>query len=144
MKLDKNLQCVLCGHYWENTSTQPDQCPDCGCKMIREVEKGTMDSVSSESTAHLRKHMDNCPNYDTDPRTGAQSYHKLELVREIDVSKANPKLPPERTAVTVRDRCKHCKILYNQAGIPLSRPDIMERMGILEEVEAKLPGWRPE
>ena len=142
--MDKNFQCALCGHYWERASTQPDQCPACGCKMIREVQKGTMDAVSPESTAHLRKRMENCPNYDLDTRSGAASYHKLELDREIDVSRANPKLPLDRTAVIVRERCKHCKILYNQASIPLSRPDIMHRIGILSEVQSRLAGYSPD
>jgi predicted nucleic acid-binding Zn-ribbon protein len=141
--LEKNFQCALCGHYWENVTRQPDQCPDCGCKMVREVQKGTMDSVSPESTAHLRRRMENCPNYDVDVRTGAASYHRLELDREIDLSHANLKLPPERASVIVRDRCRHCKILYNQANIPLSRPDVLERMGVLSEVESKL-GWHPQ
>jgi hypothetical protein len=88
--------------------------------------------------------MENCPNYDTDARSGAQSFHKVELIREVDVSRASTKLPPERTDVKVRERCKHCGIIYTQASIPLSRPDVLERIGILSEVESKLPGWRHE
>jgi hypothetical protein len=109
--------------------------------MIREVEKGAMDIVAPESTTHLRKKMDKCSNYDVDPRSGAPSYHKLELEREIDVSKANPKIPLDRTNIIVRQRCIHCKLLYGQESIPLSRPDVMKRLGILEEVEDKLPGY---
>jgi len=112
--------------------------------MIRDVEKGNMDTVNPSAVAHLKRKMDNCPNYDTDPRTGAQSYHKLDLTREIDVSKASLKLKPEVAAVTIRDRCSHCGRLYNQAIIPLSRRDVFERMGIRGQVELKVPGWRPE
>ncbi len=142
--MEMNYQCCLCGHYWENQPHKPDQCPDCGCKMIRDVQKGTMDAVAPASVAHLKKRMENCTNYDVDAKSGAQSYHKLDLVREIDVSRANPKLPPENTAVTVRQRCRHCGLLYGQRVIPLSRRDVMEQLGILGEVESKIPGWRPE
>jgi len=141
--LEKNYQCVLCGHYFENAPRRPEQCPDCGCKQVRDVERGNMDSVNPASVAHLKRRMESCPNYDTDPKTGAQSYHKLDLAREIDVSKANLKLKPEVAAVTIRDKCSHCGILYGQAIVPLSRPDVFERMGILSEVESKIPGWRP-
>ena len=141
--MEKNYQCVLCGHYFENAPRRPEQCPDCGCKQIRDVERGNMDSVNPASVAHLKRKMESCPNYDTDPKTGAQSYHKLDLAREIDVSKANLKLKPEVAAVTIRDKCSHCGILYGQAIVPLSRPDVLERMGILHEVESKIPGWRP-
>jgi rubredoxin len=139
--LEKNYQCSLCGHYYEGLETPPTKCSDCGCPMIREVARGTMDSVSPEAVAHIRKKMENCPNYDSDPKSGAQSYHKLELVREIDTSRANPKLPLERTCVQVRQRCKHCGLLYAQASIPLSRRDTFERLGILSEVQSKIPGW---
>ena len=142
-KTNKNYQCVLCGHYWENAEKQPDQCPDCGCKITREVQRDNMDSVSPASTSHLRKKMETCPNYDIDMKTGAQISHKLELEREIDVSRANPKLPLERTSVFIRERCQHCKLLYTQASIPLSRPDVMQHMGILKEVESKLKGYDP-
>ena len=142
--MNKNYQCTLCGHYWENVEKAPAKCADCGCTIMREVQRDNMDSVSSASTAHLRKRMETCPNYDIDMKTGAQLSHKLELEREIDVSRANPKLPLDRTAVFVRERCQHCKILYTQASIPLSRPDIMQCMGILNEVESKLNGYHPD
>jgi hypothetical protein len=112
--------------------------------MIRDVEKGNMDTVNPSAVAHLKKKMDNCPNYDTDPRTGAQSYHKLDITREIDVTKANLKMKPEIAEVTIRDRCSHCGILYGQRAVPLSRPDVFEQMGILSEVQSKIPGWKPE
>ena len=144
MKLDKNYQCTLCGHYWEGVPKTPDQCPDCGCRIMREVQRDNMDSVSPASTAHLRKRMEICPNYDIDMKTGAQVSHKLELETEIDTSRANPKLPLERTGVIIRQRCSHCKLLYTQQDIPLSRPDIMQRLGILAEVESRVSGYRAD
>lgn len=142
--MDKNYQCTLCGHYWEKQAQTPFKCPDCGCAIMREVQRDNMDSVSPASTAHLRKKMDTCPNYDIDMKTGAQISHKLELEREVDVTRANPKLPFDRTAVFVRERCGHCKILYTQTSIPLSRPDVMQRMGILEEVTHRLSDYNPD
>jgi DNA-directed RNA polymerase subunit RPC12/RpoP len=135
-----NYQCVLCGHYWEAQRERPKQCPDCGCKQIREVQKGNMDAVAPESVAHIRKKVENCWNYDVDPRSGAQSYHPLRLIQELDVTKANSKLPVEVAQVTITQRCSRCGMLYGQQIVPLSRSDILERLGLLAEVEAKTHG----
>jgi len=132
-------QCVLCGFQCpEEAEAPPKQCPDCYCPRFREVTlTQRADHPSPESVAHLKKKMENCPNYDLDPKDG-KKYHKLTLVRSIDYSKAKQSHDPKQNFLTIQERCSECNQLYSQRVVPLSRPDVLEKIGILREVEGKI------
>jgi hypothetical protein len=103
--------------------------------MFREVtEMQPADHPSPESVAHLKKKMIDCPNYDIG-EGGEKAYHKLVLVRTIDYSKAKVSSDLKRSDVTIQERCSECHQLYEQRVVPLSRPDVLRKMGILKEVE---------
>jgi DNA-directed RNA polymerase subunit RPC12/RpoP len=132
-------QCALCGWFVENATEPPKQCPDCGCKMIREATKETLDRVKPDAVAHFKKQVKKCWNYDVNPLSGGQSYHDLDLERDIDTRQAGPNVDPSKGLIIVRRRCKHCKQIYGQQIIPVTRIDEFERLGILNEVRAFLP-----
>lgn len=139
--MDSNIiyQCALCGWFDENAKEAPKQCPDCGCSMIREATKETLDRVAPDSVAHLKKEVKKCWNYDQNPVSGARSHHDLDLFREIDTSHAGPNVDPEKGMVVIRQRCKHCKQIYGQRFVPVTRLDVFESLGILGEVRAFIP-----
>ena len=127
---------MLCAYLVpEDAVGPPKNCPDCHCSRFREVtELQPADHPSPESVAHLKKKMENCPNYDVG-EGGGKSYHKLVLVRTIDYSKAKVSSDPKSCDLTIQERCSECHFLYTQQVVPLSRPDVLERMGVLKEVE---------
>jgi predicted nucleic acid-binding Zn-ribbon protein len=132
-------QCALCGWFIENGTEPPKLCPDCGCSMIREATKETLDRVKPDAVTHFKKQVKKCWNYDVNPLSGGQSYHDLELVRDIDTRNAGPNVDSDKGMIVVRQRCKHCKQIYGQQFIPVTRVDELERLGILNQVRAFLP-----
>ena len=122
---DTNIiyQCSLCGWFDENAKEPPKQCADCGCSMIREATKETLDRVDPDAVAHFKKQVKDCWNYDVNPVSGAQSRHHLDLIREIDTRNAGPHVDPEKGMIILRQRCKHCKQIYGQRFIPVTRVD---------------------
>jgi hypothetical protein len=138
---DSNLiyQCALCGWFVENATEPPKLCPDCSCSMIREATKETLDRVKPDSVAHLKKPVTKCWNHDVNPVSGGESYHNLDLIRDVDTSHTGPDMDPEKGMIIVRQRCKHCRQIYAQQYIPVTRIDVLERLGILGQVRAFLP-----
>jgi predicted nucleic acid-binding Zn-ribbon protein len=132
------FQCVLCGYQCPENTEPPDTCPDCNCPKFREVTlMAPADHPSPESVAHLKKKMENCPNYDVGEGGGKQ-YHRLVLERTINYTKAKVSSDPKLCDITIQERCKECHQLYTQHVVPLSRPDSLEKLGILKEVEEHL------
>jgi len=132
-------QCARCGWFAEDATEFPKQCPDCGCPVIREVTKGTLDRVKPDSVAHFKTEVKKCWNFDVNPVTSGQSYHDLELVQCINTKQAGPDVDPRKGIIIVQQRCKHCGHLYGQQIIPVTRVDEFERLGILNEVRVFLP-----
>jgi uncharacterized protein with PIN domain len=129
----------LCGWFDENAKEPPKQCPDCGCSVIREATKETLDRVNPDAVSHFKKEVKQCWNHDVNPISGARSYHDLDLMCDIDTRNAGPNVDPETGIIIVRQRCKYCKEIYGQQFIPVTRVDEFERLGILGEVRAFLP-----
>jgi hypothetical protein len=132
-------QCARCGWFDENAKEFPKQCPDCGCPTIREATKDTIDRVNPDAVAHFKKPVKKCWNYDVNLISNARSYHDLDLEQAIDTRQAGPNVDPSKGLITVRQRCKHCKQVYWQEVIPVTRVDELERLGILDEVRDFLP-----
>ena len=132
-------QCTLCGWFVENPATPPAACPDCGCKLLRQATRDTLDSVSSDAVAHLKKQVKKCWNYDVNPTTGATSYHNLDLEAYVDTRFCNPMMSVDKAMITVVERCKHCKQTYGQELIPCTRVDRLKELKIFDEVKHLLP-----
>lgn len=123
-------QCVLCAWHVEDVAESPEKCPGCGNTRFREITRTSpLDHVAPEAVAHLKKRVENCWNYERDPKIG-KTYHKLELVREVDRSHAHPGIPPDVAYIVVKEVCKTCRQLYGKEQIPTSRTDVLEERGI--------------
>ena len=129
-------ECVLCGYVAPESEAPPAVCPDCSCPKFREInDMWPEDHPTPEAIAHLVKKVELCPNYLNDPKIGSKKYHKLVLQQTINYSQAKISSDPKQCSVTIQQRCEGCNILYGQRNVPLSRPDVLEKLGILEEVE---------
>jgi predicted nucleic acid-binding Zn-ribbon protein len=128
-------QCIRCA--WYNIDQPPpNACPDCGCKNFRTVslryglKNAELDRPSVESVAHLKKRLDKCINYDLDPLTKAKTYHDLKLARDVTKTAGN-----DRALVQITESCSECGLKYTMRSIPVTRTDILQKLGIkLEDV----------
>jgi predicted nucleic acid-binding Zn-ribbon protein len=122
------MQCVLCGRFLPNAEEPPKTCPDCGSPKFRRVDSvAPRDVPTPESVAHLKKHVDQCWNWEVNPRTGEKLTHKLELAQRID--RTTPDM------VVIQQVCKVCQQLYHQECIPKSRADILAAHGLEKLIE---------
>jgi hypothetical protein len=99
--------------------------------MIREVfQEEELDNVDHRAVAHFKRKVENCFNYTINKKKGLEPiYHPLKLKREVFQR-------PEGVHIT--ERCETCGLLYSQRLIPLSRTDVLEKLGI--KVPVKIQG----
>jgi rubredoxin len=130
--LDKSelpsYQCVLCGWLRENVEKPPEKCEECGCTLIREIHEGEpIDHVTPDSVAHLKKRVERCWNYSV--VQGAPSYHPLVLDTKLEKT-----VRGGLAFVKITKKCKTCGTPYGVGTVPLTRVDVLDRLGITEQV----------
>jgi ribosomal protein L37E len=121
------MQCQLCGHFIPDVKEPPPKCPECGCPRFRKVDGvWPRDQVTEESVAHLKKHVENCWNYEMDSRTG-KTYHALRLKWVLDKRKAYVK-DAEKARIVLQQVCAECGLGYAEKHIPMTRIDVMRAL----------------